>query len=424
MKPTLFSEIKGASGGYWTLLGWLAVFAAAALGATWYMEHNGHYVTGMNNQIVWGMPHVFAVFMIVAASGALNVASISSVFGRVIYKPLARLSAVLALALLAGGLMVLVLDLGRPDRLIVAMTKYNFKSIFAWNIYLYTGFFVVVGVYLWMMMERRMNKFSKKAGLFAFIWRLALTTGTGSIFGFLVARQAYDAAIMAPMFILMSFSFGLAIFILVLMAVYGGTCRPLGDTILFRLKNLLGVFVAGVLYFVTVQHLTNLYATEHHGVEAFILKEGGIYTGLFWIGQVILGSLAPLALLYHPTTGKDRMMIALASALVILGGMAQMYVIIIGGQAYPLSIFPGYETTSSFFDGQIGAYAPSLPEIVLGLGGVATALLIVTFAIKVLPLLPASLADSDIDPHYVAPAVEDVPEEDADGSDIEAAESA
>ena len=169
MKHILFTQIEGKSGSYYALLGWLAAFAAAALGATWYMEHNGHYVTGMTNQIVWGMPHVFAVFLIVAASGAL-------------YKPLARLSALLALALLAGGLAVLVLDLGRPDRLIVAMTKYNFKSIFAWNIYLYTGFFGVVGVYLWMMMERRMNRYTRIAGFTAFIWRLALTTGTGSDF--------------------------------------------------------------------------------------------------------------------------------------------------------------------------------------------------------------------------------------------------
>ena len=43
---------------------------------------HGHIVTGMNNQVVWGMPHVFAMFMIVAASGALNVASIGSVFGQ------------------------------------------------------------------------------------------------------------------------------------------------------------------------------------------------------------------------------------------------------------------------------------------------------------------------------------------------------
>ena len=136
-----YREIEGRSGGFYALLGVLGALILAGLGAAWYMEHNGHYVTGMSNRIVWGMPHVFAVFLIVAASGALNVASIASVFGRELYKPLARLSGLLALTLLAGGLAVLVLDLGRPERLIVAMTHYNFKSIFAWNIFLYTGFF-------------------------------------------------------------------------------------------------------------------------------------------------------------------------------------------------------------------------------------------------------------------------------------------
>ena len=103
------------------------------------MESRGHIVTGMTNQIVWGLPHVFAIFMIVAASGVLNVASIASVFGQAAYKPWARLSALLCIALLAGGLMVLMLDLGRPDRVIVAATHYNFRSVFAWNVFLYSG---------------------------------------------------------------------------------------------------------------------------------------------------------------------------------------------------------------------------------------------------------------------------------------------
>jgi Ni/Fe-hydrogenase subunit HybB-like protein len=199
----------------------------------------------MNNQVVWGVPHVFAVFLIVAASGALNVASIASVFGRLAYKPLAPLSGLLAIALLIGGLTILVLDLGRPDRLIVAMTYYNFKSIFAWNIFLYNGFLVIVAVYLWMMMDRRMNAYSKPAGFLAFFWRLILTTGTGSIFGFLVARQAYDTALLAPMFIIMSFAYGLAIFLLVLMASYAWSGRPLGEATVQRLKNLRGVGIDG-----------------------------------------------------------------------------------------------------------------------------------------------------------------------------------
>ena len=140
------TSLKCKSPAYFALLGGLGFLMLLALASVFYMEHEGHYVTGMTNQIVWGMPHVFAVFLIVAASGALNVASIASVFRKEDYEPLARLSGLLAIALLAGGLVVLLLDLGRPDRLIVAMTYYNFKSIFAWNIILYTGFFAIVGV--------------------------------------------------------------------------------------------------------------------------------------------------------------------------------------------------------------------------------------------------------------------------------------
>ncbi|HWR88437.1 MAG TPA: NrfD/PsrC family molybdoenzyme membrane anchor subunit [Acidiferrobacterales bacterium] len=396
-----YLKIEGRSAGFFVLLALLGTVIAAGLGATWYMEHNGHWVTGMNNQVMWGIPHVFAVFLIVAASGALNVASIASVFGRQLYKPLARLSALLSITLLAGGLAVLVLDLGRPERLIVAMTYYNFKSIFAWNIFLYTGFFAIVAVYLWMMFERRFNDYTKPAGMVAFLWRLTLTTGTGSIFGFLVARDAYDSALYAPMFIIMSFAYGLAIFIPVLFAATRWTGRPLGDVMVARLKNLLGVFVASVLYFVVAYHLTNLYMTGRHDVERFILLDGGIYTRLFWIGQILLGGVIPLVLLYSKL-GRSRAMISLAAVLVVVGGLAQMYVTIVGAQAFPMPLFPDKEVSSSFFDGVVGSYTPSLPEILLGIGGFGIALGMTVFAIKVLPFLPQSLADADVDPHHKA----------------------
>jgi molybdopterin-containing oxidoreductase family membrane subunit len=393
MASIQYREIDGRSGGYAALLGVLGVLVLGGLAAAWTMEHHGHHITGMSNRIVWGTPHVFAVFLIVAASGVLNVASIASVFGREMYKPLARLSGLLALTLLAGGLAVLVLDLGRPERLIVAMTHYNFKSIFAWNIFLYTGFFAIVALYLWTMFERRMHGYSKRAGLLAFLWRLILTTGTGSIFGFLVAREPYNSALLAPLFIIMSFSFGLAIFVLVLMAACRWTGRTLGDVVLARLRNLLGVFVAAVLYFVAVQHLTNLYIARQHEVERFFLWEGGIYTALFWLGQVLVGGIVPLVLLFG---ASSRRAFASAAVCVILGGLAQVYVLIIGGQAYPQLMFPEKEVASSFFDGVVAAYAPSLPEVALGVGGVALALALTAVALKVLPFLPQSLADRDV----------------------------
>ncbi len=405
MKKMHFREWGIESTRYWGLLAVLAGIAAIAGIAVLYMEHEGHWVTGMNNQVVWGLPHVFAIFLIVAASGALNVASIGSVFGKKMYKPLAPLSALLAVSLLIGGLLVLVLDLGQPTRLIVAMTKYNFKSIFAWNIYLYVGFLVIVVAYLWTMLDRKVNKYTKTAGTIAFVWRLILTTGTGSIFGFLVARQGYDAAIMAPMFIIMSFAYGLAFYLLVLMYAFKADGRELGDAILFRLKNLLGVFVAAVFYFTVVYHLTNLYGTENHEYEAFILLNGGIYTFLFWGGWMLMGLLLPLGILYHPGLGKTRGGIVAASLMVLFGGMAAIYVIVIGGQAFPMAMFPGQTIIASgFFDGvngQIASYSPSLPELLLGIGGVAVVLLMTFIAIRMLRFLPESLADDVADPHHV-----------------------
>ncbi|VAW55696.1 Sulfite reduction-associated complex DsrMKJOP protein DsrP (= HmeB) [hydrothermal vent metagenome] len=406
MKKIHLEQIQGNSINYMGLIALLGVFVLGAVGAMLYMEHEGHWVSGMDNQIVWGLPHVFAVFLIVAASGALNIASISSVFQKKIYKPLAPLSTLVALSLLTGGLMVLVLDLGRPDRLIIAMTYYNFKSIFAWNMILYNGFFAIVGVYAWFMLDRTMKKYSRYAGIAAFGWRLALTTGTGSIFGFLVARSGYDMAMMAPMFVIMSFSFGLAIFILVLLASYNGTGRPLGDVIVNRLRSLLGTFVFATLYFVIVYHLTNLYATEHHGYEKFILlgeNGGSTYSNIFWIGQIILGSLVPIALIYLPNFKNSRKALTAASILITVGGLSTIYTIIIAGQAYPLEMFPGMEVVSStFFDGVVSQYSASLPEILLGLGGVAMALIMIALGIKVLSFLPVSLEDSIADPHHKA----------------------
>ena len=370
-----------ALGGLVTLLG---------LGASHYMDEQGHIVTGMTNQIVWGLPHVFAIFMVVAASGVLNVASIGSVFGNPVYKPRAPLSALLCAALLAGGLMVLMLDLGRPERLIVAATHYNFKSMFAWNVILYTGMFAIVALYLWTLLERSMNRHAKAVGIAALVWRFVLTSGTGSIFAFLVARQAYHSAVLVPLFIVLSFAWGLAVFLLVQQALYTWNGQQLPPAIRRRMARLLGLFVAAALYLVAVYHLTSLYFARQADFEAFILLGrggGAVFAWLFWAGFVAIGALLPLALLFHPRLDGPRASLA-AAALVVAGAFAWLYVFIIGGQAFPLEIFPGHLVSSSFADGAVEHHAPRWPELLLGLGGLGAAFLITTVGVRVLDLMP------------------------------------
>ena len=399
MAKLTFRKLADHSPLMWGMMATHAVLLACGLAAALYMEEHGHIVTGMSNQIVWGMPHVFAVFLIVAASGALNVASISSVFNRFAYKPYARLSGILAISLLAGGLMVLVLDLGRPERIFVALTHNNFHSIFAWNIYLYSGFALIVAAYLFVMMDRRASKsepLGKAVGGLAFVWRLALTTGTGSIFGFLIAREAYDAAVLAPLFIASSFLYGLSFTVLILVTMTRETREELmNDEMLGKFRGLLAIFCLGALYFTVVQHLTKLYGPAHRGVELFLLRDGGVYPAVFWAGQVLLGSIAPLAiLLFARRGGAARLGMTVASVLFLIGGLCQIYVVIIGGQAYPLDIFPGMQVSSTFFDGEVAHYAPSLPEVLLGISGVSLAMLLVAFALRLLPFLPKGATTS------------------------------
>lgn len=395
MKSAYFQSVS-SSRGYWLISAIAGVITLAGLIGAEHMESAGHWVTGMSNQVVWGVPHVFAIFLIVAASGALNTASIASVFARDDYKPLARLSALLAIALLSGGLAVLVLDLGRPDRLIVAMTHYNFKSIFAWNIFLYIGFMFIVGIYLWMMFEPRMNRFTARVGTAAFIWRLVLTTGTGSIFGFLVAREAFDSAVMAPLFIVMSLSFGTALTLLIGMLIFWINGATMDPALAQKLRRLLGFFVIGVAYLVAVDHLTKLYVTGHHQLEQFILVDGGIYTLLFWGVQILLGTVVPAILLLLPRFCQRGYLIA-AALLVVVGALAQVYVLIIGGQVFPLELFPGYSVTSTFYDGIIADYTPSLAELALGMGGMGLAVLVTLIGVRILPFVPVQMTGKNQD---------------------------
>ena len=390
---THYSAFKPRHPGYLWALVVLSLAVATGIYCAYTMEHAGHYITGMNNQVVWGLPHVFAITLIVSASGALNAASFSSLFGADIYKPYARLSIVLSLSLLAGGLAVLVLDLGRPDRLIIAMTHFNFKSIFAWNIFIYTGFMLIGVVYLWMLMEKRFNRYATRIGALAFTWRIVLTTGTGSIFGFLVGRNALDSALMAPLFIAISLLLGIAVFVLVttLMAFWqpdsAGTKGYSSNALAQSLRKLLLWFVLAVVYFSIVHHLTNLYNAEHHAVERYGLWSS--FSLFFWIGHIAIGVVLPLYWLFSDAARSRIQPLLYASAASVVGAMALLYSIIIGSQRTPQRLFPDKTVLNSRFgDADIAPYVPSVWEWGLGVGGVALAVLLFFIALRVLPLVP------------------------------------
>jgi Ni/Fe-hydrogenase subunit HybB-like protein len=108
---------------------------------------------------------------------------------------------------------------------------------------------------------------------------------------------------------------------------------------------------------------------------------------LFWGGFVLLGSVLPMLLLFHPRLRSARGL-AVAAVLVVLGAFAWLYAFIVGGQAFPLEIFPGHEVRSSFGDGVTARYLPSLPEALLGIGGVGAAFLVTAIGLHLFDMAP------------------------------------
>ena len=79
------------------------------------------------------------------------------------------------------------------------------------------------------------------------------------------------------------------------------------------------------------------------------------------------------------------------------GALAQVYVLIIGGQVFPLELFPGYSVTSTFYDGVIAHYTPSLAELALGMGGMGLAVLVTLIGVRILPFVPVQMAGENQD---------------------------
>ena len=51
-KNTTYSELENNGFGFWGILSFFGLLVLGGIGAFNYMHHHGHYVTGMNNQVV------------------------------------------------------------------------------------------------------------------------------------------------------------------------------------------------------------------------------------------------------------------------------------------------------------------------------------------------------------------------------------
>ena len=353
---------------------------------TW--RTHGHVVTGMNNQIVWGLPHVFAIFLIVAASGVLNVASIGSVFGKT------RLQAARAAVRPAvhraagrrpGGADARPRPARPPDRRRDALQLH--VDVRAGTCSSTPACSAIVAVYLWTMMERRMNALlaSRPGSRPSSGASCSPPAPARSSASWSRARPT-QSALLAPMFIVMSFAWGLAVFLVVQAAMYAWNGAALPPTSLRRHEAACWACSSPrCCYFVArlspdqplLRAAGRLRALHPASTAASIPL-------LFWGGYVVRRQRrCRCCSLFHPRLRRRRR----AARRIAAGRRRRLRLALRLHHRRPgLSArdLPRHAASSSFVDGAIDRYAPSLPELLLGLGGVGIAFLITVVGVRVL----------------------------------------
>src|SRR5210317_1315338 len=100
-----FESCEGKSSLYRGLMIFFAISAIVGVAATFYIISEGLYVTGMHMRVPWGVQITMAVYYIGLSAGSLVISGLYGVFGKLEYKPFARLAALIAMLFLIAGLL-------------------------------------------------------------------------------------------------------------------------------------------------------------------------------------------------------------------------------------------------------------------------------------------------------------------------------
>jgi molybdopterin-containing oxidoreductase family membrane subunit len=381
-----YKPIEGNSRRYYLLLFILTAFILAGMYSTYTQNKYGIYLTGMTNRFPWGLQIIMAVFYIGLSAGSLVVSGLYGIFGKMEYKPFARMAAYLAMLFLIAGLLSIVTDQGRIDRVFVEpFTHLNPSSMFSINPALYMGHIMICIIYLWALFKEK-GKMTKVASVVVVLWALCVHTGTGAIFAF-VPRELYNTALLPPSFVAAALSSGAALMIIILVSLFKITKRNLDQKLVIWLGRLLAVFIVVAMYVILIENAHRYYQIESRESSHYFLF-GSYHSFLFWGGLIFIGSIIPALILFNRKRGISIRWIVTASALVVFGVMCERYLIVMPGQEHPPHLFPGWEVTSSTLQEGFVRYSITIYEVLQALGVFSFIGMMFVLGLKYLPLLP------------------------------------
>jgi Ni/Fe-hydrogenase subunit HybB-like protein len=370
---------------------WLAgLFLAIAIGAVAYSHQYrvGLIATNIRDQVSWAFYVGNFTFLVGVAAAAVLLVIPAYIYHWGPIKEVVLIGELLAISALAMCLLFIMVDMGRPERLLHMWPLFGTPnwpdSLLTWdalvlNLYLILNL-VVVGFILF-------NAYAGREPNKKILWPLVLLsipvsisthTVTAFLYNGMAARPYWNASILAPRFLASAFCSGPAI-MLVLFQVLRRTAKiPIKDEAIWKVAELMSYAMFFNLFLLGAEVFKEFYSA----------KEELVHTQYFWFGlgghnalmpyawASLISSIAAFVIFVVPKLRTNWVWLNLGCFLIFSG------VYIEKGLGL---VIPGM-TPSTL--GEIYEYRPTLTEWSIALGIFGVGFLVLTILVKIsIPIL-------------------------------------
>ena len=410
LEETALAPVTGTSRAYYAWVAFLLVVIAWGVYAYSRQLQDGLVVTGMRDRISWGLYITTFVFFIGISHAGTLISAILRVSQARWRTPITRMAEFITLVSLICGSLFVIIDLGRPDRVLNVIRYGRWQSPIVWDVLAITTYITASTAYLFLPMIPDLALFRDKLAGRVSGWRMwlyrvlsvrwrgthsqwqsmgaAMTTAMILIIPIAVSvhtvvswifamtlREPWNSTIFGAFFVAGAIFSGVAMLIIV-MAILRKVYHLeeyITEKHFVYLGYLLGTFSLIMVYGNVSEYLTTGYkmseGTEFHFRQLFL----GEFAGFYWF-YLLGGLVLPGLLILLPLTRNIWGVVA-ASVLVVAAMWVERYFIVVAGFRVPLM---PYEPST---------YAPTWVEISVVAAGFALFALLITLFVKIFPIM-------------------------------------
>jgi molybdopterin-containing oxidoreductase family membrane subunit len=368
--------------GDWRYHLWMLVLTLLALSGLYaYCQQfvHGLVTTGMTDQVSWGLYIANFTYLVGLAAAAAMLVIPVYVYRNLHLHDVVIFGELLAVAVIVMCLLFVTVDLGRPDRFLHLLWRFNFPiSMLTWDVIALNGYLLlnlhICGylIYCAYLGRKPSPIFYVPFVFVAIIWAISIHTVTAFLYVGLGGRPFWNSAIIAPRFLASAFAAGPAFIILTLQVVRHCTRHRVSDDALLTLRRIVQVAMLINMFLLACEVFTEFYTDSRHVASARYLYFGlhGRHALVPWIWTAVgLNVLATL--LWVLPVSKGLKLLNLACVLSIVGIWIEK------GMGL---IVPAFVPTPL---GEIVEYTPTAQEIMVCVGIWAFGLLLYTIFVRV-----------------------------------------